>query len=175
MKKWWLVIVFALVAFGGVYGGSPYWAANNLKESARTGDADTLEELVDFPAVRESLKSQFNASLMDKMQNDPEMADNPFAGLAMAIAPALIDRTVDAYVTPDGIAAIARGQKPDETVREDPNIEYKSEWASLDKFRVTAEKSDSDEAMPTFVFERRGIVSWKLTKIEFPDDFLGSN
>jgi hypothetical protein len=164
----------------GVYGGSAYLAASNLEKSAKAGDVAALDELVDFPSVREGLKSQMNAAMMAKMQSDPELANNPFAGLGMMLAPAIIERAVDAYVTPDGIAAIVRGQRLNEPPqaaaenRDNPDVEYGSQWVDLDTFKVTARKDGSNETMPSFIFKREGFATWKLKKIQLPDEFMRS-
>lgn len=76
MKKLIGLAVAALLVGGGAYAGSPYLAASNLKDAAISGDADQLESQVDFPAVRESLKSQISAALTQKMNSDPGMKDN---------------------------------------------------------------------------------------------------
>lgn len=177
MRTWWLLGALGVVFAGGVYGGSPYFAASNLRETAAKGDADALDELVDFPSVRESLKAQMNAAMMAKMQSDPEMANNPFAGLGMMLAPTIIERAVDAYVTPEGMAAIVRGKKPagaSKAEAANPEPDYKSEWLDLDTFRVTPVGQGANDPMPSFIFKRQGFASWELTKIEFPENFLGS-
>lgn len=141
-----------------------------------TGDAEALDGLVDFPSVRESLKAQLNAAMMAKMQNDPEMANNPFAGLGMMLAPAIIERAVNAYVTPEGMAAIVRGKKPAEAsdvAAGNTEPDYKSEWVDLYTFRLTPVGQTATDPMPSFIFKRQGIASWELTKIEFPENFLG--
>src|SRR5262249_39440932 len=114
MKKRVSLAVAAVLVLAGVYFGSPYLAARSLKQAAVSGDADRLDAAVDFPAVRESLKSQMSAALMKKMAADPEMKGNPLAGLGMMLMPAIIDKAVDAYVTSDGLAALVRGAKPSE-------------------------------------------------------------
>jgi hypothetical protein len=110
MKKWIAVGAPLALVTGGIYVGSPYYAAYSLRNAALEADTDKLDASVDFPAVRESLKSQFSAAMITEMQNDPRMRDNPFAGLGAMMLPALIDRMVDAFITPDGIAALIRGQ-----------------------------------------------------------------
>lgn len=175
MKKLVAGAVGAFLIAGGAYAGSPYLAASNLKDAAISGDADQLEAKVDFPAVRESLKSQFSAALMQKMNSDPDMKDNPFAGLGMMMIPAIVDKAVDAYVTPDGLSAMVRGSKPDEAksqpAAENPNIEYAYEWVNADRFRVKMTNTKTKEAGPTLVFERNGFVSWKLVKVDI-ESFL---
>ncbi len=175
-KKWIFGILAIAVIVGGIYFGSPYLAARNLKQAAVSGNADTLEAAVDFPAVRESLKSQLNAQLMAKMQNDPEMKNNPFAGIGMMMIPAIIDKALDAYVTPHGIAALARGEKkPGAAVKGNENVEYDYAYVGLDRFRVKVRNKDRNDKPLGLLFERRGFAGWKLIRVEFPEDvFAGS-
>lgn len=137
-------------------------------------DTDKLDASVDFPAVRESLKSQMSVALTTKMQNDPQMKDNPFAGLGALLMPAIVDRMVDTYVTPDGIAAMMRGQKPNEKakVAENPDIDATTEYVGLDRFRVRLHNTKKNEDGPSFLLERRGFASWKLIKLELAADLL---
>lgn len=170
MKKLLGIAVAVLLAGAGTYAGSPYLAANSLKDAALSGDADQLEGKVDFPAVRESLKSQISAALTQKMNTDPSMKDNPFAGLGMMMIPAIVDKTVDVYVTPDGLSAMVRGSKPNEAMSAPPSensdIEYTYEWVNTDRFRVKTTNSKTKKAGPTLVFERQGFASWKLVKVD---------
>lgn len=165
-----LIIGGLLVLFAIAYFGSPYLAARNLKEAAKSVDADALESSVDFPAVRDSLKSQLNAALVKKMSKDASMKSNPFAGLGLMMAPAIIDRMVDSFVTPDGIAAMARGQKPNEAKTDASNrIDYSSSWVNLDRFRVRMRNPEQTKYGASLLFERRGLFSWKLIRIEITD------
>lgn len=176
MKKPVLVAVAALLIGGGAFAGSPYLAASNLKAAAVSGDADQIEANVDFPAVRDSLKSEMSAAMMQKLNSDPEMKDNPFAGLGMMMMPAIVDKAVDAYVTPDGIAAVIRGSKPNDAKGSDgstnPKIEYDYEWVNADRFRVNLTNTQTQQAGLALIFERRGVVSWKLIKIDLDDSFF---
>lgn len=175
MKKWMVITAAFLLVVGGVYFGSPYYAANSLRNAALEADSDKLEASVDFPSVRESLKSQLSASLLTHMQNDPQMRDNTFAGLGALMMPAIIERAVDTFVTPDGIAALVRGQKPAEkaNAEENPDIETTSEYLSADRFRVRLRNTKLKEDGPSLLFERRGFASWKLIKVQLPPNFLG--
>lgn len=177
MRKWIAVAVALLVIAGGIYLGSPYYAVYSLRNAALEADTDKLEASVDFPAVRESLKSQMSAAMMTKMQNDPEMRDNPFAGLGAMMMPAIIDRMVDSFVTPDGIAAMMRGQKPADrsAAQANPDIESRTEYVSLDRFRVRLHNKKLNEDGPSFLLERRGFATWKLIKLELPADLLDDN
>lgn len=170
MKKLLGVAAVALLIAGGAYAGSPYLAASNLKDAAISGDADQLEAKVDFPAVRESLKSQFSTAMMQKMNSDPDMKGNPFAGLGMMMIPAIVDKAVDVYVTPDGLSAMVRGSKPNNAkaapTKENPDIDYTYEWVNPDRFRVKMMNTKTKEAGPILVFDQEGFVSWKLVKVD---------
>lgn len=112
MKKWVAVAAALLLIVGCIYFGSPYYAILSLRNAAIEADTDKLAARVDFPSGRDSLKPQLSATLMAKMQNDPEMRNNHFARMGAMMLPAIIDRMVDSFVTPDAIAALMRGQHP---------------------------------------------------------------
>lgn len=170
------IVVAAAVALVtiGIYGGSPYYALHSLRAAAIDADSDKLEASVDFPAVRDNLKSQMTAALMAKMKNDPEMQNNPFSGLGLLVLPSIVDRMIDAYVTPVGIAAILRGQNPAEKakIEDNPDIESKAIYVSLDRFRVRLRNARLNQEGPSFLLERRGFATWKVIRLEIPPSLM---
>ncbi|QCI93395.1 DUF2939 domain-containing protein [Novosphingobium sp. EMRT-2] len=174
MKKSILIaMAIGLVAIG-IYGGSPYYALHSLRAAAIDADSDKLEANVDFPAVRDNLKSQMTAALVNKMQNDPEMKNNPFSGLGLLVLPGIVDRMIDAYVTPDGIAAILRGQNPTEKtkIEDNPDIQSQARYVSLDRFRVRLRNVKLNQEGPSFLLERRGFATWKVIRLELPPGLM---
>ena len=163
------------------YAASPFLAMGALQKAARAHDRDRLEELVDFPSVRENLKADFTAGLMKKAENDAATRDNPFAGLAAMLVPALVDRVVDAAVTPEGIARMQEGKgvatppgakpmgkasdpaKPAAKADDKPRLSY--HYSGLNRFRV---EQPTDAGPMTWVFARQGLFGWKLVRIELP-------
>nr|WP_244106174.1 DUF2939 domain-containing protein [Paraburkholderia phenazinium] len=89
---------------------SPYLALNRLKRAADARDAQTVSEYVDYPALRESLKEQVSGLLTKKLE--ARASGNPLAALGAMIGAALIGPLVDAYATPDGVAALLNGMPP---------------------------------------------------------------
>jgi len=168
-----LVVVAALAG----YIASPYFAFHRLQDAAKAGDRDGLEATVDFPAVRDDFKAQLNAAFMAKMQSDPGMKDNPFAAVGMLLVPAVIDRLIDAYITPQGIAMmVAKARTPKQGERpsggESEHISSHYGYVSLDRFQaVVSNDAHPDEAL-TFVLERRGLFAWKLIRIALPPTAL---
>ncbi|ESQ84933.1 hypothetical protein AEAC466_07705 [Asticcacaulis sp. AC466] len=187
----WIAAALAgivVVSIGGAYLASPYFAAKALADAAKAGNKDKLEALVDFPAVRDGLKSQLTAMLTAKMQNDPELKDNPFAGLGQMMVPALAERAVDAMVTPGGIAAMATAKpaaapgQPDASKTEltpaptssqaDDNTVHSYSYVTMDRFRASAAPKSKPAQHIDFVFERRNFFSWKLVKVALPEALL---
>lgn len=103
-----VVVVIAIVAVLGYGYASPYLALDRLKRAADARDAQTVSEYVDYPALRESLKEQVAGLLTRRLH----ASGNPLAALGAMIGVALIGPMVDAYATPDGVAALLNGMPP---------------------------------------------------------------
>ena len=186
MKKgqWIVTGVVALVLIGvAAYGLSPFFAFRTLKAAAKSGDRDRLEEVVDFPAVRENLKSQLAAGLMESMGQKSGMRDNPFAAIGALLLPALTDRIVESIVTPDGIALLLtqakvfthRADHPDGVAPDEhaSNLETRLSYRTLDRFRVDLRRRDQPDATLSFTLERRGLFGWKVIRIDIPPTLFG--
>lgn len=177
----WAAGVVAAVMSVGAYAASPLLAVRALQAAAQAGDADKLQRLVDFPAVRESLKGQLNALVIESMQSDPELRDNPFAGFAAVLAPAIVNQAVDGYVTPDGLARMLQAKPPAPTTlptaEAPPSAEagvqvgkatIKHGYRDFDTYTVTSTGADKPGAQFNFVLHRQGLFGWKLARIELP-------
>lgn len=166
----------AAVGFVTLYAASPLLAFQGLRSAAETGNRDKLEKLVDFPSVRDSLKSQLVTAMNARMAADPDMQNNPFAGLAMMMVPAMVNTAIDAYVTPDGMANIVKGQKPKTATEpapatppaEKPKMSYG--YTDLDTFKVTIDSGDSEPM--NLVMRRQGFFTWQMKRIDLPADLL---
>ena len=92
MKKSLIIGVAAgaVVLFAVAWAAAPVLAAQALIRAAKAGDERKLEQLVDFPSLRESLKSELNAELMARMSRDPRVADSGLGGLGMMLAPMIL-------------------------------------------------------------------------------------
>ncbi|NTX28946.1 DUF2939 domain-containing protein [Burkholderia pyrrocinia] len=121
-----LVVVLAvavMTAIGYAYA-SPYVALGRLKSAIDARDAQVISEYVDFPSLRISLKQQVTEELMRRI--DAVKKNNPFAVIGALIGSALIGPLVDAYATPEGVAALMSGLPP----RGNPG-ERPPEWSNL--------------------------------------------
>ncbi len=175
MRKGWVVAIGAIPAlFALAFLASPYLAARKFVAWARQGDTERLAASVDFPAVRASLKPQLSAAVTARMNRDPEMRDNPLAGLGMMLMPSLLDRMVDSVVTPRGLATLVSAGRTGRVAEsaEPPRLDYDYGYTALDRFRVTARRQGGRGAPLGLTFERRGLFWWKLVGVDLPQDML---
>jgi len=101
--------IVVIAAIGYAYA-SPYVALGRLKSAIDARDAQAVSEYVDFPSLRISLKQQVTEELMRRI--DAAKKGNPFAAIGALIGSALIGPLVDAYATPEGVAALMGGLPP---------------------------------------------------------------
>jgi len=166
------LLALALVAFVGAYFASPFLAAQRLRSAAESGDRKALEELVDFPSFRASLKEELRERLMSEARQDP--GGSALSGLGMMLAPALVSGAVDVLVTPDAIAAmVEKGQAPDPTRRpepatssDEPRLHQGYGYRNLDTFAVTLTREDQPDQQLALLMRRHGLFGWKLSAVD---------
>ncbi|SAK55959.1 DUF2939 domain-containing protein [Caballeronia ptereochthonis] len=185
-----LVVLILVAALGFIYA-SPYIALNRVKRAADARDAQTVNEYVDFPALRASLKEQIAALLTRRV--DIQKSGNPLAIIGAMIGAAVVGPLVDSYATPDGVAAILNGIPPRGTPGEHPPQAGDGSpaspsgvpasgattaqeapkqppmttagYRSLNTFVVTYRHGAGD-ARYSAIFHRDGLVSWKLVAVD---------
>lgn len=184
MKKLLTGIAVAAVAvFAVAWAAAPVVAAQGLIHAAKAGDARKLERLVDFPALRESLKDELNAEVAARMRRDPDMAGSPLGGLGMMLAPMILSGAVDTLVTPQVVADMVRtAEAPDptrppaETVPERndkadaDDIHQAWGYRDLDHFAVTLTDRDRPDQHLALILERRGLFAWKLAAVDLQSE-----
>ncbi|CAB3759558.1 hypothetical protein B7G54_10065 [Burkholderia puraquae] len=119
-----VVLAVAIITAIGYAYASPYVTLGRLKSAIDARDAQAISEYVDFPSLRISLKQQVTEELMRRI--DAVKKNNPFAVIGALIGSALIGPLVDAYATPEGVAALMSGLPP----RGNPD-ERPPEWSNL--------------------------------------------
>ena len=177
MKKFlpWLVGLFVIFAI--YLYASPYLVLNNIKNAAQQGDADKLSGYIDFPSVKQSMKDQVKAAMVEELASSKEQ--DGFEALGTMLAAAMIDPLIDGLVTPDGVALMLQGQKLDfdlnnDTPEDKPkakneDIDYKAGYLSFNRFKVQIiDANDPDESLD--VIMHRDWLSWKVTRINFSLD-----
>lgn len=173
----------ASVGLLGYWLASPYLAIHELKRGAQQGDPDKIIKHVDFPAVRDDLKAQLITTITKKLQGDPQVAENPFAGVAAAFVLPMANLMIDTYVTPSGVKGLmgAASKQQDESPAANP-IESAIRQQSLELSDRLSSSSMNYDGLNKFVlvsttpegkdiklmFNRHGFADWKLVSIALP-------
>lgn len=180
MKKFLPWLVGLVVIFLIYFYASPYIVLNNIKKAAEQGDADKLSGYIDFPSVKQSMKDQVKAAMVEELASSKEQ--DGFEALGTMLATAMIDPLIDGLVTPDGVALMLQGQKLDfdlnnDTPEDKPkakneDVDYKAGYLSFNRFKVQIiDVNDTDESLD--VIMHRDWLSWKVTRINFSLDSKG--
>ncbi len=171
-----LKIVVSIVAIVvAIYvAAAPYITVHQIKDAAKRQDGEALSEHIDFPSVRQSFKDQANAAFAKEVLEDKKLRGSPYADIGMAIVGVMVERLVDAYVTPAGITMLMSGDFPDLEDDKDsgksnrePLSDASMSYESLNKFVVKVENENGGEAR--LVLRRQGI-GWRITDIIVPQD-----
>ncbi|MDG4474656.1 DUF2939 domain-containing protein [Thiovibrio frasassiensis] len=153
---------------------TPYLTVNGMRSAAEEKNAAKLSGYVDFPAVKEDLRTTFNAKL--SAQLGKEKGENPFAAMGEAMAAALINPIVEALVTPESLAIMMEGDKEQaqpagnesKSSESKPGTETSMAYEGLNRFVFTVtQKNETGEAIG-LVFHREGLFSWKLAALRLP-------
>lgn len=174
------VAVAAVAAFAIAWAVAPVLAAQALIRAAKAGDARKIERLVDFPALRESLKNELSAEVAAHMRRDPRVADSGLGGLGMILAPMILAGAVDAVVTPEVVARmVTTAEAPDPTRPDAPepddaksgdDIHQSWGYRGMDEFAVTLTDRDHPDQSLALIMERRGLFEWKLAAVDLRTD-----
>jgi hypothetical protein len=172
MKKIVGVLVALCLAVGVWWYASPLWTLHEMRQAAKAGDAQKLSEYVDYPALRENLKSEFRRGMTNEMAKH---ADDGFAMFGSALALAVVNPVIDAMVTPEGVQAMFDQRKQLDRVApakakmpaapQDPIVDREG----FSEFVVR----DKDPTKGSLVFKRSGL-GWKLSGIAMPPGTFGS-
>jgi len=165
--------VVAGVGFLIWFAATPYLAAKALGAAAERGDARALERLVDFPALRDSMKTEFNERLVGEMRARGE--DDPLGGLGALLGPAIISGAVDALVTPQAVALMVKsGETPQAGERppvadEGPEPKRTLGYRDLNTFAIGFQDAERSDRSVTLLMKRDGLFGWKLAAIDLPE------
>ena len=178
-----VVCVVSAFLFCAWFYFTPYLAVRGMKSALAARDAARLSSYVNFPSLKESLKANVNAMLASEIMEKKEA--NPFGAIGTALAAVIINPMIDAFVTPENLATLMKGYEPrlggDSTqpplVKDntwssdfDAGVEMSMSYESFDRFVVTVkQKGDVGEPI-SFVFNRDGTFSWKLSALRLPTE-----
>ena len=156
--RWLAFLCFFLLL---TYAASPYFSFWRFTKALRSGDSAALSSRMDFPAIRASLKKQLVARFSQGTRTNKWWSN---------LGPTLIDAIVDAYVTPEGIAALISNPDVLKNLRHPQQFRFPTgkteDWSKIKHAFFTGPR--------TFVVDREGIklrfrfkgLGWKLYEVD---------
>ena len=159
MRFRWLALLCIFLLL--VYGASPYFSFWRFTAALRSGNSAALSARMDFPAIRASLKKQLVARFAQRTTSDKWWGN---------LGPTLIDAIVDAYVTPEGIAALISNPEVLKNLRHPQQFHFPTgkaeDWSKVKHAFFTGPR--------TFTVDREGIKlrfhftgwGWKLYELD---------
>src|ERR1044071_1876900 len=159
MRFHWLTLICIFLLL--VYGASPYFSFWRFTAALRSGDSAALSSRMDFPAIRASLKKQLVARFAQRATTHKWWG---------TLGPTLIDAIVDAYVTPEGIAALISNPEVLKNLRHPQQFRFPTgnteDWSKVKHAFFTSPR--------TFAVDREGIKlrfrftgsGWKLYDLD---------
>lgn len=169
-------IVALVIAIVGYLYASPYLVLNSIKTAAQNGESEKVSQYIDYPSVRQSFKDQMNAMMMKEVQ---KQENNGFAALGAMLASAMVDKMIDAVVTPEGMTLMLQGKDLKQSVsggenesaehkQEEHQPDYETSYTSFNDFQVVIK--DPNKSKEVKVLMVRDGLSWKINKIVVPLD-----
>jgi Protein of unknown function (DUF2939) len=173
-------------AIGTWVVSAPFLSAQALQTALVKGDGEAATQKIDFPKVRESLKTQMGQYITQQAQKSTD----PSAAMSATMAQAMMGPMVDGFVTPDMLKMALKGQTPaipgmtptsssseakgnpfeslaKGTPDDQPNVSMG--YANPNRFLVkVTDKKDMAKTI-TLVFGRDGL-DWKLSEVKLPMD-----
>jgi Protein of unknown function (DUF2939) len=179
------LLLLALIA--GVFF-SPHWVVRRMAEAAREHDAAKFSSHVDYPALQAHVRAQVRGRLIGQ-------PDSPWAALRGVVAAVVTDPMVDALITPEALSAWMTQGRSHGTPRQErrrrgpqgdgegggpdrrpPEASMSMGYASWDQFEVQVQRQPAHQGDQAgeppepvvFILSREGLLSWRLSGIEFP-------
>lgn len=168
------LFVIALVAAVVSFFAAPAVAFFAIRSAADANDAAGLERLVDYPAVRQSLRPQLSGNPA-AMAPAPSFLEDPIGAVRRQLEPAVAGApNPDVYLTPAALAALSRGEGRYAAQRTGPAAEAEAAdpmprpvfWG-VNRARMAV--TDDGGSATVFTFARKGPFEWKLVHIGLPD------
>ena len=169
-----LSVVLAAVLLISVVGGC-YWfsltaSLHGLEAGIRERDVIKLEKYIDWPRVREQIRSDLRASVMTHVFKEAKtdkvggFASSIGALLAGVVAPSMIDGTVDGFITPQSFVRLLAEKSP----WEQPELTFAREgFTDFDEYTLLLGTSAPSHPRIRAILRRDGIT-WRVVRVVFP-------
>lgn len=160
---------------------SPQLTLRAMRLAAERGDAGALAARIDFPALRNDLKTQFCTAASRRIGGDGSGGLRDFgAALATAAASPAIDALVSEsslmlifagrdFASHDAIAAATPETPASNGAQRKPSVRHPNArmgYADISTFTVAFDLNGDPDLPATLVFKRHRLFWWKLAGID---------
>ena len=170
------LIVISLIVAGISFFLAPAVAFVGIRSAAEAGDVAGLTKLIDYDAVRASLRPQVSGRV-EALTPPPSILQDPIGAIRRQFqqaTPQFVPAAppVDTWLAPGPLLALTSGSGRDAlTVGSNQVIEPTRNWPrptywSINRARLSV--ADGIHPPTVFTFERRGPYEWKLVHIGLP-------
>ena len=169
------LVLLAVIAAVVSFFAAPAVAFFGIRSAADANDVAGLTRLIDFGAVRQSLRPQLSGNPA-AMAPAPTFLEDPIGAVRRQFEPgdgaAIAD--ADAYLTPAALAGLTRGEgryasqrssRPAGAAADNP-MPAPVFWG-VNRARMAI--TDRGGSRTIFTFERKGPFEWKLVHIGLPE------
>lgn len=172
------LILFAVLGAVIAFFAAPAVAFFGIRSAAEASDVAGLARLIDFPAVRQSLRPQLDGNPAASAPA-PTFMEDPIGAVRRQIeqATAAPVPDVEAYLTPSALAALTRGEGRYASQRTDAALPSSDTatgapiprpvYWGMNRARMSVTDEGGSETI--FTFERKGPFEWKLVHVGLPD------
>lgn len=185
--KYWTVFgILGLVL--GYYMASPYIVLYQIKQAIQAKDAEKVSRYIDYPSVRQSVKDQMNAMMMQEMSQMSNRNTGGFEQLGALFATTMVDKMVDGYVTPHGLEKALAGKDmtpmgndsvsnqgeqtdthPNDFSNFGENVKTETDYTAMNEFQVSFYGKDPNDTEPPLEFKmKRDGLSWRVIEVKLP-------
>ena len=176
-RKWRYFTVIGGIGLFVWLLASPWFIVPRLQEAALNGDEEALADLIDFPALRTSLKDEFNGMVASRTVRS--LSENPGSTLGGVLAAGLASYAIDQLVNPKSISALFKGKQiPNlpsaiDVIAKNMVTDQKNRgkemasisYESYDRFAVSPAPTNTASHRVKLIFTRSRVFSWRLTGI----------
>ncbi|MES2860694.1 MAG: DUF2939 domain-containing protein [Pseudomonadota bacterium] len=169
------LLLAVIVLTGLSFFAAPAVAFFGIRSAAQSDDVAGLQRLMDFDAVRSSLRPQLSGR-PEALTPPPSFMNDPIGAFRRQFEEVAAPQgpNPDAYLTPDAIDGLTRAEGRYAAVRQavPGTDEASAPWPrpiywGVNRARMAV--TDQGGSDTIFTFERKGPFEWKLVHIGLPD------
>jgi hypothetical protein len=194
-RRWTGKIVGILALLIIAWVAWPYYAVFTLMAAVHDGDVSTLEKRVDWNSLRQALRGDLNAQLLQTLSGKAKGSDSSDAmatGIAAMLGPAVINQMIDGYVTAQAVATLSRNESAsgppnatasasnfDKSFRQIRRVQWDQvKYAFFSggptSFRLDILPPNDPPQHSPLSLEFNWVGDWKLTRLILPPDAFDS-